>query len=103
MPFKFDHQRRFTRPCKSADGQTFEVEFKALSDEQVKEHDFASLEGEKDFLRDVILNIPDVRDPADKPMTFDAGLLDQMLGYADLRGAFLRGYREGVTGARLGN
>ncbi|MGH1416899.1 MAG: hypothetical protein ACRBB0_25670 [Pelagimonas sp.] len=103
MGFILNANRTFSAPCRSADGQTFDVTFRALTDEQVKEHDFDSVEGEKTFLRAIVHDIPDIEGDDKQPIAFGPEVLGQMLEFADLRGAFLRGYREQVTGAQTGN
>ncbi len=103
MGFVLNSNRTFTASCRSADGQRFDVVFRALTDDQVKEHDFGSVEGEKAFLRAIVHDIPDIEGEDKQPIAFGPEVLDQMLGFADLRGAFLRGYREQVTGAQTGN
>ncbi len=103
MGFVLNSNRTFVASCQSADGQRFDVVFRALSDDQVKEHDFGSVEGEKTFVRAIVHDIPDIEDKDKQPIAFGSEVLDEMLTYADLRGAFIRGYRETVIGATTGN
>lgn len=103
MALRFTTDRRFTQTCRAADGETFRATFRLRPDAEHAAYDMADREGEIAFLRETVTNLQDLVDRDGEPLAFSTDLLDQALGFVDIRVALLRGYREGIVAAKSGN
>ncbi|MBY6117397.1 hypothetical protein KUW09_24610 [Mameliella alba] len=103
MAFRIAEQRTITRPIFTADGQDFRAEFAIISDEEMIAIEAQGIEGEKTVLRKITRRLFDIEGEDKEPIPYSAELLEQVIGFADLRFALLRAYNEGRIEARRGN
>lgn len=103
MAFRIAEERTITATVSTVDGQDFTAEFLIVSDDEAKDGGFEGLEGEKAFLRRVTRNLRDIEGTDKQALPFSSELLEQVIGFADLRIALLRAYNEGRIEARRGN
>lgn len=101
---EFTHTVKVPVPCDGGFREDeFKARFRALTEEELKAFDNASVEGHKDLLRAVVIDLLDVENEQNKVMTFSSALLENMLGRSNVRLAMLRTYTEAVVGVRRGN
>lgn len=103
MALRIAEQRIFTRTVRTADGQDFSAEFSILPDETLAEIGGPGVEGEKAVMRAIVRRLFDVVGEDGQEIAHSAALLEQVIGFADLRIAILRAYNEGRVEARRGN
>jgi hypothetical protein len=101
--FNIAQTRHFTRTITTVDGQSFKATFKVLADDEIKQHELGTAEGEEAFIRAVVTDVQDVLGAEGKPMPFSEALLFEMLAYADIKLGFMKAYREGRAEVRTGN
>ncbi|ODM48394.1 hypothetical protein A9320_19275 [Ruegeria sp. PBVC088] len=103
MAFRIAEERVFTRTVQTADGQDFRAEFVILPDDEMGEVSAEGVEGEKAVMRKIVRRLDDIEGEDKKPILYSPELLEQVIGFADLRIALLRAYNEGRIEARRGN
>lgn len=103
MALRIAEQRIFTRAVRTADGGDFRAEFVILPDEELASVGGPGIEGEKAVMRAVVRRLFDVVGEDGQEIPHSAALLDDVIGFADLRIALLRAYNEGRVEARRGN
>lgn len=103
MAFRIAEERVFTRTVETADGQDFRAEFLILPDEEMGEVSAEGIEGEKAIMRKIVRRLDDIEGADKQPIPHSPELLEQVIGFADLRIALLRAYNEGRIEARRGN
>lgn len=95
--------RLFTRTIHTADGGTFDACFEILPDDSLLAMDPGTPDGEKDILRRVVNRFTGLVDEDKAPIPHSPELLEEVLGFADLRIALMREYNRGRAEARSGN
>ncbi|WP_300535645.1 hypothetical protein [uncultured Mameliella sp.] len=103
MAFRIAEERVFTRTVQTADGQDFRAEFLILPDEEMTGIEAQGVEGEKAIMRKIVRRLDDIEGADKQPVPHSPELLEQVIGFADLRIALLRAYNEGRVEARRGN
>ncbi|OWV43184.1 hypothetical protein [Mameliella alba] len=103
MAFRIAEERTITRTVQTADGQDFRAVFVILPDEEMGAASAGGIEGEKAVMRKIIRRLDDIEGADKKPIPHSPELLEQVIGFADLRIALLRAYNEGRIEARQGN
>lgn len=109
--FNVNQNPEFTHPVKvmvPVDGghetQTFKARFRALNEDAYDDFDLASIEGQKEFLKAVIVKFEDlVGDDEQAPIPYSDALRDKMLGIPFVRMALQRTYALAVTETQTGN
>ncbi|MCT4554629.1 MAG: hypothetical protein N4A53_08080 [Pelagimonas sp.] len=92
MTFVIDQERKFQTKVQTICGQSFDATFKLLSDEELREIKFVTPDVEKDFLRQVVLDLGDIEGAAGEKIAFSSELLEQMIANVDLRSSMLTAY-----------
>lgn len=108
--FKINETPTFTHPVKiqvpADEGHredTIRVSFKALADDELAMFNTATLGGQKDLLRTVIVSLRDIVDEDDKEIEFSPALLEQLLGKSWARMALLQTYSRALVQTAKGN
>lgn len=83
--------------------QTVRAVYRALHDEEAAAFELNSAEGEKAFLRAVLVEVHDVQDDDGKELRSSPELIEALLGWAYVRYALSAGYFHAQLKARLGN
>ena len=83
--------------------QTVRAVYRGLHDDDAVTFDLTTAEGEKTFLRTVLLEVHDVQDDAGAEIPSSPELIEQLLGWAYVRYALANGYFASQVKARLGN
>ena len=83
--------------------QTVRAVYRALHDEEAAAFELNSAEGEKAFLRAVLVEVHDVQDDDGKELRSSPELIEALLGWAYIRYALSAGYFHAQLKARLGN
>ena len=86
-----------------AEPMVLKTTFRAISDEEALTHDFNSAEGFKAFLREVVVEMHDLVDDDDAPVSYSDAIRDRLLGWQHIRLGLQRAYWTALTKARLGN
>ncbi|MEB3421879.1 hypothetical protein ACFSDD_09230 [Salipiger marinus] len=102
MAFRLATDRRFTADVLIR-SESFAATFRVLSDAELAAHDFETREGQQTFLRAAITEVSGVLDADGTPIPSSPQLLDEMLGYSDLRFALLSAHTKGFLQAKTGN
>ena len=102
MAFKIATERRFSAPVQVR-SDDFTAHYRVLPDETIAGFDFNTAEGQRDFLRASIADLEDVLGEGDVPLAFGVDLLEQLLGFSDVRLALMRSYNRGYFEAKAGN
>ena len=83
--------------------QTVRAVYRALHDEEAATFELNTAEGEKAFLRAVLVEVHDVQDDDGKELRSSPELIEALLGWAYVRYALSAGYFHAQLKARLGN
>lgn len=83
--------------------QTLRTTFRAISDDEMADHDVNTAEGFKLFLRRVIVAFHDLVDDAEQPVAYTEGLRDEVLSFIHIRNALNRAYFAALFKARAKN
>lgn len=102
MTFRIDHERTFTRTIEPVGGGSFDAEFRVLPDEQFEEVTGAGADNEKAALRKMLKSVGGVVG-GDEELPSSPEVIEQLIGYLDIRLALFAAYTRGVREARAGN
>lgn len=83
--------------------EPFKAKFKAFPDSELAQFNQFSVDGQKDLLRHVVLELSDIVGDDDKPITFTPDLLEKVMDWQHARTALQVAYVRGLTQAKLGN
>lgn len=83
--------------------QSFRATFRAISDEEALAAETRTVDGFKAFLRRVVVELHELVDDTDQPVTFTPELFEELLGFQHIRMALQAAYWKSVLKARLGN
>lgn len=100
---EFDATIKGAMPGDEADEFTFKARFVAMSSEERKAFDMATVDGTTAFLQKVFIGFSDVTDAADKPVPYSEQSRDWLIQQDWTRGPLLRTYFTAIVGAALGN
>jgi hypothetical protein len=103
MTFRIAHERTFTHPVHAAGGESFKAEFVILPDDDLGGDGATGPEAEKATLRRIVRGLSEIEGADGEEVSFDAAVLETVIGFFDLRIALLRAYNEGRLEARRGN
>jgi hypothetical protein len=101
---EFTHEVTVTMPVDGGfEDFSFRARFRLLPTSDVEGMKVDSVDGMKAFLKKVIVDLLDLVDEQDKPLTFNAKLLDQVLDLQPSRIALMQTYFAAVSKGRAGN
>ena len=83
--------------------ETFEVTYRVLATDKVRDFDLATGEGTTEFLKAIIAELHDIADGSGKPLPWSDEVRDAVLRLPYARTAISNGYFEAISGARKGN
>jgi len=100
----FKHKVRARVPVNGGhQDETFEVSYRVLTIEQIREYDLSDPDGTTGFLKAVIRELHDIADAHGQPVEYSDDVRDAVLNLPYARSAIVNGYFEGIAGARKGN
>lgn len=103
MTFCIAKPRSFSRKITLATGEEFTATFQILSDEEFEQIGGEGREGEIALLSKLVIDLDGVSVEQGQEPLFSRGLLEQVLGFADIRLGLMRAYMEGRREIRTGN
>ncbi len=86
-----------------SDKQSIKVTFKVLPANELAEFDTSKNEGQKDFLRAVIVKLDDLVGEDDKPLPYNDRLRDHLFELFYVRIPLMNAYSRAMVIGRLGN
>ncbi len=108
--FKIDDNPTFTHTVEidvPADGgserQSLKATFRVLPASELAEFDTSRNEGQKDFLRAVIVKLDDIVGGDDKPLPYNDKLRDHLLDLFYVRIPLMNAYSRAMVIGRVGN
>ena len=100
---RFTHEVQVKAAAGGEPAQTVRAVYRGLHDDEAKTFDLNTAEGEKTFVRAVLVEVHDVRDEAGEELPSSPELIEQMLGWGYIRYALVDGYFAAQIKARVGN
>ena len=101
---QFTHEVEIDVPADGGwDRQSIKCTFRVLPAEELAQFDTRSNEGQKDFLRAVIVRLDDLVDEKDKPLSYNNKLRDYLLELFYVRVPLLKAYTDAMIMGRVGN
>ncbi|PHR86117.1 MAG: hypothetical protein COA78_38305 [Blastopirellula sp.] len=85
------------------DNQSMQVTYRVLTDDQIKEYDLNTTEGQKDFLRGAIVSLGDLIGADEKPIRYNDTVRDSILALSYARPSLLAGYSDAMVPALVKN
>lgn len=106
--FKINHRPEFTvdvqvAPQGAGEAQTLRTVFRALSDDEVLDHDTTSIDGYRNLLRAAVVRFEDLVDPDGKPLACTPEVISSLLSWPHIRSALNGAYWQALHRARVGN
>jgi len=83
--------------------QRFKATFRVIDTEEADTFTLTTVEGQRGFLRRVVVTLSDLADAEGKPIEFNAAVFDAVLKLPWACAALARAYFLGVSGAKAGN
>ncbi|MBM2294708.1 hypothetical protein JQX09_22420 [Sulfitobacter pseudonitzschiae] len=83
--------------------QSMKVTYRLLDDDTMGGYDTRTLSGQKDLLRQAVIEIGDLVDEEKEPLPFNDAMKEHIIGLPWARNALLKGYTDGIVPGLLGN
>lgn len=100
----FRHKLRASVPVNGGyQDEAFEATYRVLSVDKSSEFDLNTGEGTTAFLKAVLVELHDIADAHGNPVDYSDEVRDAVLNLPYARAAIVRGYFDGIAGARKGN
>lgn len=100
---QFTHEVECQRPVDGGfEAANFTATFRLLPDEDLESFGNDAT-GERELLTAVVINLTDIVGPDKKPIPYNDGLRDMMIGQAFVRSAMIKTYFTAILGHRVKN